>query len=118
MSERRKLSGWSITRSIQDRIFLGVMGLLFMLPTGYMLYNYHTKPHSESLSPGIKLLFIFVYEVIATIFVLALCAFIWGIAAPKWIERFFEKALSKFALMILLGALIVLGAITYGFLTL
>jgi hypothetical protein len=42
--EPRKIGGLDITRSIQDRIFLGVMGFIFMVLTGFVLYTYCTSP--------------------------------------------------------------------------
>ena len=46
---------------------------------------------------------------------LALCSFIWGIAAPRWIERFFEKIIGKFILMLALISLLLLGVLIYVF---
>lgn len=115
MQDKRKFCGLNITRSIQDRVFLGLMGLLFMLPTGYVLYGYHTKPWPRDLSLGARLLLIFTDEVVLAVFLLALCSFIWGIAAPRWIERLFEQAISKFILLLALIALISLGVAVYIF---
>ena len=115
MQNRRKFCGLNITRSIQDRIFLGVMGLLFMLPTGYVLYKHHTLTRPQDMSLGTRLLFIFMDEVVLTIFLLASCCFIWGVAAPRWIERFFDKAISKFILMLALISILLLGVAIYIF---
>jgi hypothetical protein len=115
MQEPRKFFGLNITRSIQDRIFLGVMGLLFMLPTGYVLYQHHKSAWPRDMSIGVRLLLIFIDEVVLTVFLLALCSFIWGIAAPRWIERFFEKTIGKFILMLALISLLLLGVVIYIF---
>ena len=115
MHERRKFCGLNITRSIQDRIFLGLMGLLFMLPTGYVLYHHHTVAWPRDMSFGARLFVIFADEVVLTVFLLALCSFIWGVAAPRWIERLFEKAISKFVLMLALISLLLLGVMIYVF---
>jgi hypothetical protein len=105
----------NITRSIQDRVFLGLMGLVFMLPTGYLLYHHHTAVWPRDMSMGVRLLIIFIDEVVLTVFLLALCSFIWGVAAPQWIERFFEKTIGKFILMLALISLLLLGVIIYIF---
>ena len=115
MQENRKFCGLSITRSIQDRVFLGLMGLVFMLPTGYVLDHQHTSAWPRDMSIGVRLLVIFIDEVVLTVFLLAFCSFIWGIAAPQWIERFFEKTIGKFILMLALISLLLLGVIIYVF---
>ena len=115
MQEPRKFCGLNITRSIQDRVFLGLMGLVFMLPTGYVLYLHHTEVWDRDMSIGARLLLIFFDEVILTVFLLALCSFIWGVAAPRWIERFFERTIGKFILMLALISLLLLGVMIYVF---
>jgi hypothetical protein len=115
MQERPKFCGLNITRSIQDRVFLGVMGLLFMLPTGYVLYQHHTMPWPQDMSLGSRLLVTFIDEVVLTVFLLAACCFIWGVAAPRWIERFFEKTISKFVLALALISFLLLGVMIYVF---
>lgn len=115
MQENRKFCGLNITRSIQDRVFLGLMGLLFMLPTGYVLYHHHTTAWPRDMSVGTRLFLIFADEVVLTVFLLAVCSFIWGVAAPRWIERLFEKAISKLVLMLALVSLFLLGVLVYVF---
>ena len=115
MQERPKFCGLNITRSIQDRVFLGFMGLLFMFPTGYVLYEHHVTTSSEDMSLGWRLLAIFIDEVVLTIFLLAACCFVWGVAAPRWIERFFEKTISKFIMVLALISFILLGLVIYIF---
>src|ERR1017187_7897718 len=115
MQENPKFCGLNITRSIQDRVFLGLMGLLFMLPTGYLLYHHHTSVWPRDMTISARLLVIFIDEVVLAVFSLALCSFIWGIAAPRWIERFFEKTIGKFILMLALISLLLLGVMIYVF---
>jgi len=115
MQERPKLRRLNITRSIQDRVFLGIMGLLFMLPTGYLLYHHHALTWSRDMSFGARLLLIFIDEVALTVFLVAACCFIWGLAAPRWIERFFEKIISKLVLALALISLLLLGVMLYIF---
>lgn len=115
MQEPQKFCGLNITRSIQDRIFLGLMGLVFMLPTGYLLYMHHTEVWHRDMSTGAWLPLVFFDEVILTVFLLALCSFIWGVAAPRWIERFFEQTIGKFILMLTLISVLLLGIAIYIF---
>jgi len=115
MQERRKFCGLNITHSVQDRVFLGVMGLLFMLPAGYVLYRHHSVTWPRDMSLGARLFLVFSDEVVLTIFLLALCSFIWCVAAPRWIERLFEKTISKFVLMLALISLLLLGVMIYVF---
>ena len=115
MQEHRKFCGLNITRSIQDRVFLGLMGLLIALPTGYLLYYHHTTVWPRDMGLGARLFLLFADEVVLTVFLLALCSIIWGVAAPRWIERFFEKTISKFVLMLAGISLLLLGVIIYVF---
>ena len=115
MKERRQFCGLNITRSIQDRVFLGLMGLLFMVPAGYVLYHHHLEVRPRDMSIGARLLFIFIDEVVITVFLLASCCFIWGVAAPRWIERFFEKMITKLVITLMLISLLLLGVMIYVF---
>jgi hypothetical protein len=115
MPQPRKFCGLNITRSIQDRVFLGLMGLLFMGSTGYVLYVHHSTPRPDDLGIGSWLLIILIEEVVITIFLLASCCFIWGVAAPRWIERLFEQAIYKFVLLLAVISLLLLGVMIYVF---
>ena len=74
MQEYRKFCGLNITRTVQDRVFLGLMGLVFMLPTGYVLYHHHTSVWPRDMSIDVRLLVIFIDEVVLTVFLLELCS--------------------------------------------
>jgi hypothetical protein len=112
---KRKFHGLNITRSIQDRVFLGAMGLLFICLTGYVLLQHYSKPWPKDMSMGACALVIIFDEVVLTVFLLAICAFIWGIAAPDWIERFFEKAIGKLILVLAVISLLLVGVMIYVF---
>ena len=64
---------------------------------------------------GEFLLAVFIDEVVLTIFLLAACCFIWGVAAPRCIERYFTKTISKFLMALALVSLILLGIMIYVF---
>lgn len=76
MQKRPKFCGLNITRSIQDRIFLGLMGLLFMLPSGYLLYKSFIAKRPPDTGLGARLFLIFVEEFALTIFLLSGCCLI------------------------------------------
>ena len=86
-----------------------------MIPTAYVLYAHHITTSSEDRSLVWRLLAIFIDEIALTIFLLAACCFIWGVAAPRWIERFFEKTISKFLIVLGLILLVLLGLVIYVF---
>jgi|ERR1035437_2304746 hypothetical protein len=113
MQEQPKFCGFNITRSIQDRVFLGLMGLLFMLPTGYVLYQHHTMTWPEDMSTGARVLCSFIDDVLTTIFLLAFCCFAWGVAAPRWIESYFTKTISNFIKALALISFLLLGVMIY-----
>jgi hypothetical protein len=113
MQKPRRFCGLNITRSIKDRIFLGFMGFAFMVPTGYVLYYHHTIVWHRKMGVGERLLLISVDEIFLTSFLLAACCFTWGIAAPKWLEHYFEKTIRKFFLILALLALLLLGVTIY-----
>jgi hypothetical protein len=113
--EPRKIGGLDITRSIQDRIFLGVMGFIFMVLTGFVLYTYCTSPSPPDASQTFKAVRFFLFEAVLTVFLLALSCFIWGIAAPRWIEQFFHKAIRKFVWMLAFIAFLLLVLVGYIF---
>ena len=115
MQDPKRFCGLKITRSIQDRVFLGLLGLVFMMPTGYVLYHHHAEVWPRDMSVGVRFLLIVIDEVVLTIFLLAFCSFVWGIAAPRWIERFFEKTIRKFILILALISLLLLGVVIYVF---
>ena len=50
-----------------------------------------------------------------TVFLLALSCFIWGIAAPRWIEQYFHKAIRKFVWMLAFIAFLLLVLVGYIF---
>src|SRR5262245_59628947 len=101
-----KLGGLNITRSIKDRVFLGLLGFIFMLPTGYVLYHHFSKNTPAGSSIGSQLLEIFLTEIVLAVFLLSLFSFIWGVAAPRWLERHFHNAIFKFVLMLVLMSLV------------
>jgi hypothetical protein len=111
--EKHKIGGLDITRSIQDRIFLGVMGFIFMLPTGFVLYGYYTIHSAPDASLTFKAIRFLLSEIVLTVFLLALSCFIWGVAAPRWIEQFFHKAIRRFVCMLAFIALLLLVLVGY-----
>jgi hypothetical protein len=91
------------------------MGLILMLGTGSLLYHHHSLARPQDMSFGAWLLVIVMHEVVLTIFLLASCCVIWAVAAPHWIERFFEKIISKVIIALAPISFLLLGVMIYVF---
>jgi hypothetical protein len=111
----QKIGGLNITRSVQDRIFLGVIGFIFMVLTGFMLYAIHTIDLPQDESTTFKGALFLYSEIALTVFILAFNCFIWGVAAPQWLEHFFHKVIRKFIWMLAFIASLLLVLVGYIF---
>jgi hypothetical protein len=111
--KQQTIGDLGITRSLQDRIFLGVMGLIFMVPTGFVLYKYYTNHSPSDASTTFKALYFFLSEIGLLFFLLALCSFIWGIAAPRWIEQMFFKTIRRLVWILAFVAFVLLVLVGY-----
>lgn len=72
MSDALQIFG--ITRSIKDRVFLGLMGLLFGIPTGYAFILRFGSVRKEESDIWEGLISWLVLELAAVVFVLSACA--------------------------------------------
>ena len=111
--KQQTISDLGITRSLQDRIFLGIMGLIFLVPTGFVLYKYYTTPTAPDVSSAFRALRFFLSEIGLLVFLLALCCFTWGVAAPRWIEQLFFKTIRKLVWILAFVAFILLVLVGY-----
>jgi hypothetical protein len=84
-----------------------------MLPTGFVLYKYYTINSPPDASATFKVIRFFLAEIVLTVFLLALSCFIWGVAAPEWIEQFFHKAIRRFIWMLAFIAFLLLVLAAY-----
>ena len=112
----QKIGGLNITRSIRDRIFLGVIGFVFMVLTGFMLYANHTTDTPPGASTTLKAALFLDSEIAWTVFLLAFSCFIWGIYSSTAVDRaVFDKAIRKFVWMLAFVAFLLLVTVGYIF---
>jgi hypothetical protein len=92
-----RFSGLHITRSVPDRALLALLGTiglgLFGVPL-YVCLAYHA-PNDWVIQAGR----LFVEEVLLTMLLLSIACLIWGIAAPRWLERNFKRLLQRMVLL-------------------
>jgi len=86
-----------------------------MVPTGFVLYAYCTSHSPPDASLTFKVVRFFLFEVVLTVFLLALSCFIWGTAVPHWIEQFFHKVIRRFIWMLAFIAFLLLMLMGYIF---
>jgi hypothetical protein len=89
-----------LTRSIQDRLFIGILGLIFAPACAYLLIFWHGRPWAEETDWFIRLLVLIRIEGISAVFSVALFGVIWAIWTPDWIERRLKKAFGHFLLLV------------------
>lgn len=87
------------------------MGFVFMVPSAYALYAMCMSRSGTSLEG--KLLGFVMFEIVVTVFLLSLCAFIWGLSAPRWLEKLFHKAIRRLILTLAAISLILVGCALY-----
>lgn len=112
MSEEPKidprLERFGLTRRLGDRIFCLFLGVFFSGTTGYLLaYRAGVVKPKESM---FRIADLCVQEFLFAFFLLGLCFFVWGIAAPRWLEHFFVRSLAKLVLLLAAIALLLAGA--------
>ena len=108
------LQRFGITRSIKDRVFLGLMGLLFGIPTGYaFILRFGSIPKEES-NIWERIISWFVLEVAAVVLVLSVCAVVWAVATPRWLEDRFFRSIARFVQLLFLATILVLVMFIYA----
>ena len=113
---KTELKRFGITRSLQDRLFLGAFGLLFGLPTGYGLFLRFTAPRiDEGTAILSRATTWFIIELVTVVFLLSACAVIWAVAAPRWLEEGFMRYIRRFVGLLAISALAVFAVMIYAF---
>jgi hypothetical protein len=113
--EDLRLRRFGLTRSLQDRLFVFVVGVLHVALAIVCLspfLNGDRTSHGEAKTSLAIARAIWLELLLAFLFLGAACV-IWGIAAPKWLERLFSKALGHLW-VVLLGVCILL-LIAFGY---
>ena len=108
------LQKFGITRSIKDRIFLGILGLLFGVPTGYAFILRFGSVRKEEPDIWERVISWFVLEVAAVVFVLSVCAVLWAVGTPRWLEDRFFRSIARFVQLLFLASLLVLAMFIYA----
>jgi hypothetical protein len=89
-----------LTRSVQDRLFVGLLGLLFAPFCGYALFFGYGRPWTEEPDWVYRLLALIRIEGLGAVFSVAVFGIIWAIWTPDWIERRLKKAFARFLLLV------------------
>jgi hypothetical protein len=109
-----RFSRLHITRSIPDRVLLGLLGTLGIVLFGTPLYFCIT--YNIPNDWVIRLGRLFVEEVLITMLVLSLSCLIWCAAAPRWLERGFKRQLRRMVMIfVAMFLLLALGIIFHRF---
>ena len=98
-----------LTRSVQDCLFIGILGLIFAPASAYLLIFWHGRPWSEETDWFIRLLALIRIEGISAVFSVALFGLIWAIWTPDWIEQRLRKAFAHFLFLVFVVSLLVTG---------
>ena len=102
MSEEPKidprLARFGLTRRFGDRLFCSLLGVFVSAASGYLLaYRANLGQPKDS---KFRIADLCLEEFFFAFFLLGLCFFVWGIAAPRWLEHFFARSLAKFVLLL------------------
>jgi len=113
--EDSRLRRFGLTRSFQDRLFVFLVGILqeafavvFLAP-----FFYKRPATNAATDASLEIVIAIWFEFLLALLVLGACCIIWGIAAPKWLERLFSKALGHLWVVLLVICLSLLVAFWY-----
>jgi len=113
--ENSRLRRFGLTRSFQDRLFVFLVGILqeaFALI--FLAPFFFKRPATNTTTSGLLELGIAVwFEFLLALLLLGVCCIIWGIAAPKWLERLFSKALGHLWVVLMVIGFFLLAAFWY-----
>ena len=106
-----------LTRSITDRLFVGLLSAAFAPLSGFILYARLTRPSPSTGQDWVVHLFFFcVFECITVIFIGSVLGIVWAIWTPDWIERRLRHSVRHFiVLLCAVGIVISIGALLYTF---
>jgi hypothetical protein len=115
--EDSRLRQFGLTRSFQDRLFVFLAGILqeaFALI--FLAPFFFKRPATNTTTGGLLGIAIAVwFEFLLALLLLGACCIIWGIAAPKCLERLFSKALGHLWVVLMVIGLFLLAAFWYFF---
>ena len=113
--EDSRLRRFGLTRSVQDRIFVFLVGILqvtfaivFLAP-----FAYKESATDTAKDASLEIALAIWFEFLIALLLLGACCVIWGVAAPKWLEKLFSKALGHF--WIVIGVICLLLLLAFGY---
>jgi hypothetical protein len=102
-----------LTRSIQDRLFVGLLGLLFAPPCGYALICLRGRPWTEETDWVYRLMSLLRLEGLGIVFSIASLGVVWAMWTPNWIEQRLRKAFARFLLFLFIVSAFVTAVCFY-----
>jgi hypothetical protein len=96
-----------LTRSLQDRVFVGALGLVFAPVCGYLLFFVHVRPWTEEIDWTYRILSLLHVEGLSIVFSVASLAVVWAIWTPDWIEQRLRKAFGHFLIFLFVVSLLI-----------
>ena len=102
-----------LTRSLQDRLFVGVLSAVFAPATGYWLFAAHSRPLPQANDWFLRTFAFLSIEAVTAVFFVTVFGFIWAIWTPDWIERRLKSAVLKFLVVLSAVALFLTGISFY-----
>jgi hypothetical protein len=88
--------------SLSNRFSIFIVGLVVSILTGSLGWVIATNPLVEQGVPNIWVRLIF-DELFLTMFLLAIMAMVWAVAAPRFAENYLRKTGRRFMLLVLVG---------------
>jgi hypothetical protein len=106
-----------LTRSITDRLFVGLLSAVFAPVFGFGVYVGLISPNRATGEDWLVRVFFFLaFECIGVLFLVCVLGIAWSIWTPNWIERTLKQSLRHFvALFCAVCIVIATGALLYAF---
>jgi hypothetical protein len=102
-----------LTRSIQDRVFVGLLGVVFAQVCGYLLFFVRVRPWTEETDWTYRILSLLRVEGLSIVFSIASLAVVWAIWTPDWIEQPLRKAFGRFLIFLFVVSLLLTAMCFY-----
>ena len=102
-----------LTRSLQDRIFVGLLGAVFAPVCGYLLFFVHVRPWTEETDCAYRILSLLRIQGLSIVFSIASLAVVWAIWTPDWIEHRLRKAFGRFLIFLFVVSLLLTALCFY-----
>src|SRR5438477_5657652 len=100
----------SLTRSITDRVFVGLLSLIFAPICAFFLYVRFTLGEPFQHEDWVlRLLVLIVFEGIGAVFLISVLGLIWALWTPNWIERLLRQAFRHFVFVLFTFGIVISG---------